>query len=106
MAEQKTLQLNIARVDGSLFMGEVVSVTVPGSEGEMTLLPDHTPLVSALRAGTITLRKADGEAEEFPFVSVLFELRKTPVTFLFKKKKHPGRGRGCFVCNLVGSKTP
>ncbi|OGG65550.1 ATP synthase F1 subunit epsilon [Candidatus Kaiserbacteria bacterium RIFCSPLOWO2_02_FULL_45_11b] len=82
MAEQKTLQLNIARVDGSLFMGEVVSVTVPGSEGEMTLLPDHTPLVSALRAGTITLRKADGEAEEFPVVSGTLEVSKNSVTIL------------------------
>src|SRR3989338_2178995 len=106
MAEQKTLQLNIARVDGSLFMGEVVSVTVPGSEGEMTLLPDHTPLVSALRAGTITLRKADGEAEEFVVVAGIFEVRKTSVIILLKKKNQPGGGPGCFVCNLVGSKTP
>jgi len=82
MSEQKTLQLNIARVDGSLFMGEVVSVTVPGSEGEMTLLPDHTPLVSALRAGTITLRKADGETEEFPVVSGTLEVSKNSVTIL------------------------
>jgi len=82
MSELKTLQLNIARVDGSLFMGEVASVTVPGSEGEMTLLPDHTPLVSALRAGTITLRKVDGETEEFPVVSGTLEVSKNSVTIL------------------------
>lgn len=82
MSEQKTLQLNIARVDGSLFMGEVVSVTVPGSEGEMTLLTDHTPLVSALRAGTITLRKVDGETEEFGVISGTLEVSKNSVTIL------------------------
>jgi len=82
MSEQKTLQLNIARVDGSLFTGEVVSVTVPGSEGEMTLLPDHTPLVSALRVGTITLRKADGVIETFPVVTGTLEVSKNTVTIL------------------------
>ncbi len=82
MSEQKTLQLNIARVDGSLFTGAVVSVTVPGSEGEMTLLPDHTSLVSALRTGTITLRKADGVVEEFPVVAGTLEVSKNTVTIL------------------------
>jgi F-type H+-transporting ATPase subunit epsilon len=82
MSEQKTLNLNIARVDGSLFTGEVVSVTVPGSEGEMTLLPGHTPLVSALRAGTIAVRKVDGETEEFSVTSGTLEVSKNSVTIL------------------------
>lgn len=61
MAEQKLLLLTITKVDKPVFSGEVVSVTVPGSEGEMTLLAEHTPLISALRKGTITVRKTDGE---------------------------------------------
>lgn len=82
MAEQKTLKLNIARVDGPVFTGDVVSVTVPGSEGEMTLLSDHTPLVSALRAGTITARLADGTAQEFQVTTGTLELSHNTVTIL------------------------
>ena len=51
----------IAKVDGPLFDGEAMSVTVPGVEGEMTILPEHTALISPLRKGVITVHKDDGE---------------------------------------------
>jgi F-type H+-transporting ATPase subunit epsilon len=82
MAEQKQLQLTIARVDAPVFSGPAVSVTVPGSEGEMTLLADHTPLMSALRAGTITVRKSDGENETFELTSGTMEVSNNQVTIL------------------------
>ena len=82
MAEQKTSQLTIARVDAPVFSGAVVSVTVPGSEGEMTLLADHTPLMSALRAGTITVRKEDGTNEEFAATGGTLEVSQNQVTIL------------------------
>ncbi len=82
MAELKQLQLTIARVDAPVFSGAVVSVTVPGSEGEMTLLADHAPLMSALRAGTITIRKEDGTSEDFPVTSGTLEVSHNTVTIL------------------------
>jgi F-type H+-transporting ATPase subunit epsilon len=82
MAELKTLKLNIARVDGPVFAGEVISVTVPGTEGEMTLLADHAPLVSALRAGTITIKEVDGATKEFEVTSGTMEVSKNSVTVL------------------------
>ena len=82
MAELKQLQLTIARVDAPVFSGAVTSVTVPGSEGEMTLLADHTPLMTALRAGIITVRKADGETEIFPVTSGTLEVSQNQVTIL------------------------
>ena len=82
MAEQKTLELNIARVDGPVFSGAVVSVTVPGSEGEMTLLSDHTPLVSALRAGVITAKRGDGTVETFEVTTGTLEVSHNTVTVL------------------------
>ncbi len=62
---QKIFRVTVSRVDGALFDGEAVSLTVPGSEGEMTLLPDHMPIISVLKAGTVTVRKADGASETF-----------------------------------------
>lgn len=82
MAELKTLQLTIARVDAPVFSGRVVSVTVPGSEGEMTLLADHTPLMSALRAGTITVRPLEGETTTFEVASGTLEVSQNQVTIL------------------------
>ncbi len=82
MAEQKTLQLTIARVDAPVFSGLAVSVTVPGSEGEMTLLADHAPLMTALRAGVITVRKEDGTTETYEVASGTLEVSKNQVTIL------------------------
>ena len=82
MSEIKTLNLNIARVDRSLFTGEVVSVTVPGSEGDMTLLADHTALMSVLRPGTLRIKKVDGTTEEFKVESGTLEVSKNSVTIL------------------------
>lgn len=82
MAELKQLQLTIARVDAPVFSGSVTSVTVPGSEGEMTLLADHTPLMTALRAGTITVRKADGSTETFEVTTGTLEVSQNQVTIL------------------------
>jgi F-type H+-transporting ATPase subunit epsilon len=82
MAENKTLNLTIARVDAPVFAGEVTSVTVPGSEGEMTLLANHAPLMSALRLGTVTVRKADGSTEIFAVESGTLEVSQNQVTIL------------------------
>lgn len=82
MAELKQLNLTISRVDAPVFSGLITSVTVPGSEGEMTLLADHTPLMSALRSGTITVRKADGETETFAVTSGTMEVSHNTVTIL------------------------
>jgi len=82
MAEIKTLNLTIARVDAPIFSGSVVSVTVPGTEGEMTLLANHAPLMSALRPGTITVRTEDDATQNFPVTGGTLEVSQNQVTIL------------------------
>ena len=45
-----------------LFSGEVASVTIPGTEGDMGILPGHAPVLSTLRPGVITVTRDAGEA--------------------------------------------
>ncbi len=82
MAELKTLELTIARVDAPVFSGVVLQVTVPGSEGEMTLLPDHAPLMSALKAGIIKVKKADSEVATYEVTTGTLEVSQNHVTIL------------------------
>lgn len=56
----KTFSLLISHVDGPVFDGKAVSVTVPGVLGEMTLLRGHEPLISPLKNGLITVRTEEG----------------------------------------------
>ena len=48
--------LTIATASKTFFEGAALSLTVPGSEGELTILKDHESLVSLLKPGIITAR--------------------------------------------------
>src|SRR5829696_8750732 len=57
------LQLEIVTPEKLAYQDEVDSVVLPGSQGEIGVLPHHAPLVSTLGAGELRLRK--GGNEEF-----------------------------------------
>jgi F-type H+-transporting ATPase subunit epsilon len=61
------LQLDIVTPERLAYSDEVDSVQLPGSEGELGVLPHHAPLVSTLGAGELRLRKG-GEEESFAIV--------------------------------------
>jgi len=61
------LQLEIVTPEKLAFQGEVDAVVLPGSEGELGVLPHHAPLVSTLGAGELRLRTG-GEEESFAIV--------------------------------------
>jgi F-type H+-transporting ATPase subunit epsilon len=48
-----------------LFSGDVASVQIPGSEGEMTILPNHAPVLSTLKPGVVTVEKTGGQDRIF-----------------------------------------
>ena len=74
MAEHpNTFHLVIASVGETRFDGAALSATVPGSAGEFTVLPNHEPLVTTLRPGSITVKTTLG-VKAFPVESGVVEL--------------------------------
>jgi F-type H+-transporting ATPase subunit epsilon len=61
------LHVDIVTVEGRRFEGEADFVLVPGSEGELGILPRHVALLTPLAPGSVKVRN-DGE-EQFFFVS-------------------------------------
>ncbi len=59
---QNTFHLIIASVGETRFEGPAISATFPGSEGELTVLAHHEPLVTTLKKGTIRVREANPSA--------------------------------------------
>ena len=55
-----TLKLEIVTPEGQIFSNNVKSVTLPGSEGEFGVLPNHASLVTFLNAGIIDIELGDG----------------------------------------------
>jgi len=55
------MQVYIARTNGILFSGEADSLTAPGSEGELTVLEHHVPLVTNLKPGRLVVKRGGEE---------------------------------------------
>lgn len=82
MAEKKLLKLSIVRVDGPVFEGDVLSVAVPGSAGDMEILAGHEALISPLKSGKIRVKKADETTESFILDSGTLEISNNHATIL------------------------
>ncbi len=75
------MQFDLVAPERMLASMEVAAVDLPGSEGDMTAMPDHAPLVMTLRPGFI--RADDGkEAREFVVTGGFVEINAESVSVL------------------------
>ncbi len=58
-----TFTLEILTPNGQIFEGQVVSVTLPGEEGEFGVLAHHASLTTLLTSGVIDIVKEDKKQE-------------------------------------------
>ncbi len=82
MASSAHFELTITRVDEPVFRGQALSVTVPGSEGALTLLAHHEPFISLLTAGTVVVKKGNTELEQYEISNGILEVSQNQVTIL------------------------
>jgi F-type H+-transporting ATPase subunit epsilon len=78
-----TLQVDVVSAEESIFSGEAKFVALPGENGELGILPRHTPLITRIRPGAVRIERADGGPEEFIFVAGgILEVQPGTVTVL------------------------
>jgi F-type H+-transporting ATPase subunit epsilon len=75
------LLLEIVTPERLAYSDTVESVQLPGVEGELGVLPHHTPLVSMLGLGELRIRK-DGEIETFAIAGGLLQVRPDRVVVM------------------------
>jgi len=75
------LHLEIVTPERLAYSDEVDMVLVPGSEGELGILPHHTPLVSLLGVGELKIRKG-GSEEVFAIAGGLLQVRPDKVVVM------------------------
>lgn len=73
------LQLNIISAEKKIFSGSIASVTLPGTLGGFTILPDHAPLISSLKEGVISY-VTGGDTVETSIKSGFVEVNQNVVT--------------------------
>ncbi len=76
-----TILLEIVTPERLAYSDEVDAVVLPGSEGEMGVLPHHAPLVSTLGVGELRIRKG-GTEESFAIVGGFVQVRPDRVVVM------------------------
>ncbi len=75
------LQLEIVTPERLAYSDEVDAVVLPGSEGELGVLPHHAPLVTMLGIGELRIRKGSTE-ESFAIVGGFLQVRPDKVVVM------------------------
>lgn len=70
----KDLHLTIISPEKKLFDGEIKSVTLPGTVGLFTILPQHAPIVSSLSQGSLVYVTLDGTEHDLDIKGGFIEL--------------------------------
>ena len=58
------LNFSLVSPERELYSGDVDQVNIPGTEGDFGIMPNHSPLMAAIRTGTITVMQ-DGVETKF-----------------------------------------
>lgn len=79
----KILRIKIVTPEKAVAEMDVVSITLPIQDGEVTLLPEHVPYIGALRAGEILVRReALAEPESLAVSGGFVEFNHDTLTIL------------------------
>lgn len=76
------MKLDVLTPEKTLFSGEVTAVMVPGINGRFQILENHAPIVSALSAGQVEIKKSDGTPEVFSIDRGFIEVLRNKVSLL------------------------
>jgi F-type H+-transporting ATPase subunit epsilon len=61
MANKNKIHFTIVTPEKVIYQDEVDQVTIPAVDGEITILPEHTPLVTLMQAGALRVKKEGAE---------------------------------------------
>ena len=86
------MQLQLVTLDGIKFEEDAYSIVLPTIDGEITVLKGHMPLLTALKPGTITIRRAkdddDAKLEHFAAFGGVADIGSERVKILSDEATH------------------
>jgi F-type H+-transporting ATPase subunit epsilon len=86
------MKFELVSLDGVKFSAEVYSIILPTAAGEVTILPDHEPLLSVVVPGVITIRRnksdPDHHLEHYATYGGVLEVTKDGVRVLVDEATH------------------
>ena len=78
----KTFQVDIVSAEQQIFSGAAEMVIAPGEAGELGIMPEHAPLLTRIKPGTVRIQQAGGEEEVIYVSGGMMEVQPDRVTVL------------------------
>ena len=78
----KTIQVDIVSAEQEIFSGAASMVIAPGAAGELGILPEHVPLLTRVRPGTVRIQVPGAEEEVIYVSGGMMEVQPDRVTIL------------------------
>ncbi|MFL5753276.1 MAG: ATP synthase F1 subunit epsilon [Bacteroidia bacterium] len=76
------MKLEIITPDKKLFEGNVKSLVVPGSEGQLGILNNHAPMIASLKKGIVKVTDEQAQVQKFEIKGGVVEVLKNNVILL------------------------
>ena len=77
-----TLHVDVVSAEESIYSGDAEFVVLPGEVGELGIYPQHTPLITRIKAGSVRIKPQGGEEELIFVASGILEVQPHVVTVL------------------------
>ena len=77
-----TFPLLVFAIDREIFVGKAESVSVPGADGELQILADHTPLIAQLKEWDVIIKSEGGIEKKLPITGGVLEIKEKEVVIL------------------------
>lgn len=78
----KLIKFQIVTPERMVLEENILQVSVPTKEGEITVLPEHIPLVAGLLPGVVEIKTEKGETEIMAVSGGFIEVKKDKVVIL------------------------
>ena len=86
------MNLELVSLDGVKFKAEAYSIILPTAAGQITILPHHAPLLSAVVPGVITIRRQksdpDHKLEHYATLGGVLEILPSATRILVDEATH------------------
>ena len=77
-----TLHVDVVSAEQSVYSGEAEFVVLPGEAGELGIYPQHTPLITRIKSGSVRIKPVDADEELIFVAGGILEVQPKVVTVL------------------------
>ena len=78
----KQFHVDIVSAEREIFSGEADMVIAPGEAGELGIMPEHMPLLTRIKPGTVRIQQGGQDAEVIYVSGSMMEVQPDGVTIL------------------------